>query len=426
MNSNITRLGGLRRSMMKFIFCLLWILLVFVVTLQCVYLASRLSNYSLEVVTYNNNTSSDEDDELDRVGRPQPCTSKQRETIFNQLPPENCNLDKAGEAYRQQCSLTSATKCPDATWLTKYYKDLNRTEKFFNEDFVAVYVGCNKGYDALNALRMGTGDAKYNKKDWHLHFNETAQSVCNQNEEEFAFIPPEMTTTSTPIVGGHVHCIEPMPMIIDRLNHSVATLGWDDTFFVTGAAISNKNSEQYFLEDELGNIGRENLGLENDCIIMREKEDHPSHHLFDKLCKVVNVFTLDYYMSEVSKKKSIKTVNILSIDVEGFDFDVIQGGVNTLKKTEYLEFEYNWMGSWSKQKLAEAISRLDYLGFSCYWAGVDNLWRIDESCWLEHYEYHTWSNVACVNRNLNSVLVENMEDIFFKTLKKNISYSYST
>jgi len=88
----------------------------------------------------------------------------------------------------------------------------------------------------------------------------------------------------------------------------------------------------------------------------------------------------------------LSTISLLSIDVEGFDFDVMLGGSKTLTRTEYLEFEYNnWKGSWGNQNLLDAIKMLNGNGFNCYWAGVDRLWRIDESCWLDHYNWHTWS-----------------------------------
>ncbi|OBQ33867.1 MAG: hypothetical protein AN484_27005 [Aphanizomenon flos-aquae WA102] len=37
-------------------------------------------------------------------------------------------------------------------------------------------------------------------------------------------------------------------------------------------------------------------------------------------------------------------VNVMLIDVEGFDFEVLQGGNSTLHNTEYVEFEFNWRG----------------------------------------------------------------------------------
>lgn len=91
--------------------------------------------------------------------KPPACTSNQRAAILEQLSPAKCN--EKFKAYHQRCSLTNATKCPSQSWLNTYYQDLASPST--PSQFVAIYVGCNKGYDAVNALRMGTRDAKYNK-----------------------------------------------------------------------------------------------------------------------------------------------------------------------------------------------------------------------------------------------------------------------
>jgi len=116
------------------------------------------------------------------------------------------------------------------------------------------------------------------------------------------------------------------------------------------------------------------------------------------------------------------SINLLSIDVEGFDMDVLLGGVdNTLHRVQYLEFEYNWMGSWSEQKLSNLIQLLDKeFSFTCYWPGFNNsIWRIT-GCWLDHYELHYWSNVACVSRKMAEAreISESMEKLFLDTLEK--------
>lgn len=114
-------------------------------------------------------------------------------------------------------------------------------------------------------------------------------------------------------------------------------------------------------------------------------------------------------------------INYLSVDVEGYDYEVLMGGTqnNTLARVHYLEFEYNWVGPWKQQPLSEAIEYLyAQFGFVCYWAGFnDTIWRIT-NCWLEHFNMHFWSNVACVNRNVLAMqeVAEDMERLFLETL----------
>ena len=57
---------------------------------------------------------------------------------------------------------------------------------------------------------------------------------------------------------------------------------------------------------------------------------------------------------------------------------------------------------------------LDGKGFTCYWAGIKKLWRITD-CYLDWYDWHGWSNVACVHRS-QIELVGIMEGLFNRTL----------
>ena len=58
---------------------------------------------------------------------------------------------------------------------------------------------------------------------------------------------------------------------------------------------------------------------------------------------------------------------------------------------------------------------LNQAKFSCYFAGQDRLWRIT-NCWMQYYDVHTWSNVACVKRSSTN-LATKMEDTFRRTLQ---------
>jgi hypothetical protein len=112
-------------------------------------------------------------------------------------------------------------------------------------------------------------------------------------------------------------------------------------------------------------------------------------------------------------------IDFLSIDVEGYDYEVLLGAPLTLKRTKYLEFEYNWKGPWATYQLSQIIDRLQTEHrLWCYWAGAHgNLWRITD-CWLSHYDTKFWSNVACVNARLPEAapLAQRMEERFAHTL----------
>ena len=125
--------------------------------------------------------------------------------------------------------------------------------------------------------------------------------------------------------------------------------------------------------------------------------------------------------SSLNDNDDIMPINYLSIDVEGYDYEVLMGANKTLPHVHYLEFEYNWVGAWKDTTLSQAIQHLDTeFGFTCYWAGFnDTIWRIT-NCWLDHYDVKFWSNVACVNRNAIEVrdVAHDMERLFNETLRR--------
>ena len=350
----------------------------------------------------------------------QTCTPDQLLLIQQQLPPHDCETNKR-QPWTQQCSFSYATQCPDATWIEDFYSKKHKTKSNRNETFTGMFVGCNKGMDAVNTLRMGSGNPSINKDEWKIAMTRGGKetlggSVCNQaNLPQFelhdhnAQHNNKTSSESQSTTLSQVHCIEPMPSTYQALSQSAKQLQWDaQGLIVTHAAISKSNGTIPFPS---GKAGRENLGIAN-C---------DGHEADGVNCVNVDMFSLDTYVQKFVHHDG--PIDFLSIDVEGFDIDVILGGPSTLKRVHYLEFEYNWMGSWKNQKLSETIRLLDEtFNFTCYWPGYDgNIWRITD-CWLDYYDLHFWSNVACVNRGVEQMkdVAEDMERLFLETLEKGI------
>ena len=61
-------------------------------------------------------------------------------------------------------------------------------------------------------------------------------------------------------------------------------------------------------------------------------------------CVDVNMYSLDSFVRKFVKSKG--PINMLSVDTEGWDFDVLFGGSSTLDRTYYLEFEYHRRGAY--------------------------------------------------------------------------------
>lgn len=350
--------------------------------------------------------------------KPQACTNDQLIKIRHQLPPEVCvEQYSLNLLFTHLCPLTTATNCPNASWLDDYYLELQRNSSssdLIPPNFLGISVGCNKGFDAINTLRMGTFDDSISKASWKQAMTHDGSSlhhsVCNQDaaDDIFEVLEPyqkdSTSKSNLPHPEGEMHCIEPMPQTYAKLNRSAEVLGYSQKGLkITHGAISKESGEMLFHTG--GAAGVENRGLAN-CGTSNAHE-----------CEAVKVYSLYDFVQQNVKAESSRPINHLSIDVEGFDGDVLLGATtNVLKRVEYLEFEYNWMGSWEQQHLYDMVEMLDTnAGLTCYWAGVDRLWRITD-CWMSYFDIHVWSNVACVNRHRVPRLASKMEDTFQRTL----------
>ena len=345
------------------------------------------------------------------------CTPEQLKTIEMQLPPEDC-LKYKRQPWMQRCSFTYASKCPDAMWLEDFYTQIHSETSASIElqsPFVGIFIGCNKGFDAFDALRMGSGNTRFEKSNWRDAIlrnvgssSSLREGVCGQDSEnQFSLSENSPNNTSTDAI---LHCIEPMPQTYRLLKKSAVQLNITANFKVVNAAFSNKDGSVPFPKGgrNPNRVGVENKGIAN-CKGTNDAD-----------CTNVTMYSLDTYVDK--NVPSNTTINYLSVDVEGFDADVLLGGYRTaLSRTQYLEFEYNWMGSWKKQKLSALIPVLENnFGFACYWPGTDgNIWRITK-CFLDYYDIHFWSNIACVNRRMAEAryIAEKMENMFLNTLEK--------
>lgn len=220
--------------------------------------------------------------------------------------------------------------------------------------FLALFVGCNKGYDALNALRMGSNDPIFDKSTWDtaMTYNNTVKlhnDVCNEITNPQFDIPPGVSSSTNNEEKKkekkgfvQVHCIEPMPTTARELQRAAIQTGYDALgFIVTHAAMSKIDGHVAFPRES--KIGVENKGISNtDC------SKSSSGTTTNEDCVNVTMYSLDTYIqtyipNNINKEEEIP-INYLSIDVEGWDYEVLLGGKqNVLKRVHYLEFEYNWV-----------------------------------------------------------------------------------
>jgi hypothetical protein len=301
---------------------------------------------------------------------PPMCTEKQMSGISRQLNPEH--LGCLEKPWKRECPVTAATKCYNQSWLTTYYSK-NEVE----HSFLAITLGCN-GYNAVDLLRLGTFDPSIDVSVWKNAsasvFKNTildSTSACGRDDANHqVYIPPG----SSPRREGQVYCVEAEQALVEAINktNQLVSYDWKGLHIVYNPPISNH---------------RESL----DCFMER--------HIAGNNSKIINVLEVE----------------------NGYEYEAMAWGMQTLKRTEYILFKYDWKGSWSLygRTIEATVHSLDGIGLTCYWAGMGRLWRIT-SCFYKEYDERGkyWSHIACANRILAPALVEEMEKLFERTIQE--------
>ncbi|KAK1738599.1 SAM-dependent methyltransferase, partial [Skeletonema marinoi] len=320
------------------------------------------------------------------------CTAEQMRKIAHQLMlTEDKDINNSDTSKLYSPRLVHWFKCPKTSWIDKFYAE---ETDIGSSDFLGISVGCNKGHDAIRTARMGLSDATIDAHKWRDEFHSAGGGVCSQeNDEQYNVVFPQRK--------GEMHCIEPMPSTFSELHRAGDKLGLKSKGMVfTHAAISSTSGAVNFPNISIGmeasSIGDCNSGTGKNCVEVR-------------------MFSLEDYVAKYVKGSG--PINILQIDVEGYDFEVLFGAGSVLDSTHYLEFEYHRDGKWGNLHLQDAVRLLDGKGFTCYWSGENRLWRIS-GCYFEHYNYFRgWSNVACVHRS-QKILYDRMEKVFTDLLEE--------
>ena len=257
-----------------------------------------------------------------------------------------------------QCAFTKATTCNRPTWFQEFHKSITMNDKPFR----ALFVGCDKGKEAVNALRMGSRNERYSIQAWFEQLDPQHAPQLLKAKNCFGQVEG---IANVPDREASVVCLE--PSLTEQLTHSAQELGWNIalTFVQPSSTVS-----------------------------------------------------LDEFVPTVPQKfPASEPIHFLYISSFGYAFNILKAAKETLARVQYVEFEYTWKGAWAEQHLADAVAMLQKKGFVCYWPGEDRLWRLS-GCWQEYYSTHSWSRVACVNTAMPETkpLVDLMEQRFAETL----------
>ena len=375
------------------------------------------------------------------------CTDDEKKTVLHNFP---------ARAIHQE------TRCPHQTWFDDYlYNTFFPVEYDGERTLVSIFLGCNKGDDAILALKKLSGKDEIDVNGYRNKFYDNAvqghanatvvRRACgNDNSEGHILLRtgfhPFVRQFRKSVDNIVVHCVEAMPNTANTLQKTTEEFSeWNQHFVVTNAAVDKTDGVLFFPNFE-GKVGVEHLGVSN-CLTPQ----------MDPKCQEVKAYSVDTYLREkvIANNPQLAAavqsdeaqynsmdwesrehrqsesqlapnlryrpnfvVDFLSVDVEGLDWQVLgQGGADwTLRHTRYLEFEYHGSHPWDTQLLSEAIDVLKTkFGFVCYWAGKDKLVRLTD-CFQEYMEIHQWSNVACAPEN--SLLAAQMEAKYTRQISK--------
>lgn len=352
------------------------------------------------------------------------------------FPPACSEDEKQFIATKFPIPQLKLTNCPENSWYDDYLyltarqrQEQSHADKLPQKPFVAVCLGCNKGDDAVGILRKFSGNPQVSA----TQFQRTMVGIVKSQGQSRKFLWRACPAKPRPHpMDDHhlwmdqnavVHCVEAMPLTAQLLNQTRAQFpAWQENFVVTHAAMGATDGSMLF-------PGGDRAGIEFLNTQFCQKPE------FRASCVDVPMYSVDTYVQEKvlaaneplrqamklasrqqQQEEPSLVIDFLSVDVEGFDWEVLgKGGADwTLARTGYLEFEYHSAGMWSQSKLQDAIVALKAQKFVCYWAGRHALVRITD-CWQDYMEIHTWSNVACANVALLPDLAQAMELVYQKT-----------
>ena len=359
---------------------------------------------------------------------PPQCSSEQLEALSQQLPAEGC-LQWAEKAWNfDKCSFSSKTTCGNANphWFYDFVHQLPK-----EETFRGIVVGCNKGYEAVELLRIASppSDSLYDLEKWKEEFSkvEGVSKVLGEVEIDLSIeCPADGKAGSNTGASGkkvHVYCIDGMPKTVDQLEKTKKALGYGSELDITRSVIGeqlNENGVPVRIADPIG------------AMIVGHKHWEKKCKQEPETCTIVPATSIDKFVETKPDLKATNTdvesglntgppIHIMSITAEGSDYPILKGAAQNLGRIQYIDFGYHWNFRWGHYNLKDLIFRLKKKGFVCYFTGSsgEEMWRITD-CWQDHYEKKYKASIGCVNANIPAAepLLDKMEDMFLKTLER--------
>ena len=182
---------------------------------------------------------------------------------------------------------------------------------------------------------------------------------------------------------AHIYAFEPNPSVFDKLNHHYSG---NDYVHCFNMGIGDKSGEMVFYINK-------NSGTSS---FLRPTEYHTSNIASKKITpKNVEITTID----EIMSKENLKHIDILKLDIEGFELNALKGIKNIEEKVSIVYLEVNLIPTYEDQPLIEdLIKYLRNANFHLY-----NFYGINEN---NHYQA-TITNLLFISNKFKNKLVAN-------------------
>ena len=179
---------------------------------------------------------------------PKACNGYEKAVLKTHLPSKKCE-ETFLQPWRNACSFSYATRCPNATWIEDLYQNQISSTNWEKSTFLGIAVGCNKGFDALNTMRMGTFDPIFDKETWRKARGDVdVDNRCGSQNDNSQFDIDSRRRVPRP---GEMHCVEALPLNYEKLKKAADELGLTNKgFVVTQAAVAEKDGTTLFPSGE--------------------------------------------------------------------------------------------------------------------------------------------------------------------------------
>ncbi|HEC65392.1 MAG TPA: FkbM family methyltransferase, partial [bacterium] len=123
---------------------------------------------------------------------------------------------------------------------------------------------------------------------------------------------------------GQVYALEPVPKNFDILTKNIKVNGYKNVKAYCTAISSKNGSSKIALKDE-----------SNLCSMLDISDETISTHLKQKMPELIREFIKvdTVSLDEFLDKEKVSQVNLIRMDIEGYEVEAIKGMINTLKNT---------------------------------------------------------------------------------------------